>query len=405
VRDIEGLGFPIAIRGFAKLQTESLRFPLLARRKEKNDARRLRMALEKTSIFRLLLLSASVLGVLGSGTKPLAAQTPASAVLITLRGPGEHGLQIADPQTMKVVATVPIPGGGEAHEVAVSPDGKLAFVTTTNFRMPQAGSPEEVPGRDFISVIDLTTQKELRRVQTGMESWPHGIVYVGGKVYFTAEGYMTVGCYDPATDHIEWMLGTAQNRTHMLVFSKDTKRIFTASTDSNTVTVIGPWEPPANYHKDHYGPRPIWGATQIPVGRGPEGIAITPDGKEVWVLNRGEGTASIIDTASLKVVQTFDLNTKVPVRLQFTPDGKRVVISDLDSGTVMILDAVARKEIKRIELGSRTHGVLISPDGSHAYVTELTSKRVAVIDLNKLELTGHILTGTEPENMAWAQRK
>jgi YVTN family beta-propeller protein len=366
------------------------------------------MTLGVTLIRRLVLFGAFALGTFAVFTRPAAAQIPSPALLITIRGPGEHSLAIADPLTGKVVGSVPIGGGGYPHEVAVSDDGKLAFVTVTNYGEGQRGDPEQIPD-DAISVIDLAARKQLHRVEIGPGSGPHGIVFAGGKVYFTAEGYQLVGRYDPASNQIDWMLGTGQGRTHMLAISKDMNKIFTANTESNSVTAIEPWKPPPNYQKvpNHLPPR--WIATAIPVGKGPEGIAISPDGKEVWTTTFFDGGVSIIDVATKKVLQTLNLKPKVtfPLRLQFTPDGKRVLIADGYNGELLVLDAVTRKEIKmkRINLSDRIHGVLITPDGSRAYVTVLTGNNVAVIDLKTLELTGRISTGTQPEAMAWAEMR
>ena len=111
------------------------------------------------------------------------AQTPSPALVITFRGSRE--VAIIDPETTKIVARVPV--GHLPHELAVSDDGKFAFATTNN-RGDVNETAEVVPDNDFISVVDLVAQKELRRVQTGIGSFPHGIRFVGGKVYYTAQG-------------------------------------------------------------------------------------------------------------------------------------------------------------------------------------------------------------------------
>jgi YVTN family beta-propeller protein len=389
------------------------------------------MTLEKRLIKRVVLLGALALSTSAVITRLAAAQTPSPALLITTRGAGDHSLTIANPLTMKVVGRVPIDGGGYPHEVAVSADGKLAFVTNASYAKKASPddpeNPEGIQG-SFISVINLAAQKEIHRVETGVGSYPHGIVFASGKVYYTAEGYKLVGRYDPASDKIDWEQGTGQSRQHMLVVTKDLTKIFTANTDSDTVSAIVLWDSPADYHSTHYDPPPTWNVTQIPVGHGPEGIAMSPDEKEVWVAHRSGGTLSIIDVATKKVVQTLDLNTTRPLRPKFTPDGKRFVIVDGESADVLVLDTVTRKEIKRIHLAdqseaalrklkalqdagkgdqspSKTHGLLISPDGSHVYVTVLGGNYIAVIDLKTFELTGRIPTGSRPEGMAWAQTR
>src|SRR5947209_5595860 len=84
-------------------------------------------------------------------------------------------LLIVDPVAKKIVAEVPT--GTGPHEVTASEDGKLAFVSNYG---------EQTPG-DSLSVIDLTTGKELHRRNLGALRRPHGIVASHGRVYFTAE--------------------------------------------------------------------------------------------------------------------------------------------------------------------------------------------------------------------------
>ena len=202
------------------------------------------------------------------------------------------------------------------------------------------------------------------------------------------------------------MQGTGQMRTHMLVVTKDSNKIFAANTSSNTVTAIVKGELPADYQQVSYDSLPAWNVTQIPVGGGPEGIAMSPDEKEVWVAGRNDGGLSIIDVASKKVIQKITVQSPGPSSPAFTPDGKRVIIADNSKGDVLVLDAVTRTEIKRIgNVGHEPHGVLIAPDGLRAYVAIEGSNNIVVIDLKKLEVTGSIGIGDSPEKMAWARRR
>jgi YVTN family beta-propeller protein len=205
-----------------------------------------------------------------------------------------------------------------------------------------------------------------------------------------------IGRYDPSTRQVDWTLGIGQNRTHMLAVSKDESRIFTANVNSDTISILD---------RDKNGDASGWIQTPISVGKGPEGFDVSPDGKEVWAANSHDGTLSIIDVASRKVVQTLDLHTKFANRVKFSPDGKLVLISDLGLGDLIALDAAARKEVKRLNLGHGVAGILIVPDGSRAYVAVSTDGQVAVVDLKTFSVTGRISTGKGPDGMAWAVRK
>jgi YVTN family beta-propeller protein len=346
-------------------------------------------------------------------TASLAAQTPSPALVITIRGAGEHAVAIVDPRTNMVVGRVPIVGGGYPHEIAISDDGKTAYVTNSGIGViNKTVNPEGIPG-DFISVIDLASQKETRRIELGLDSWPHGIVFNGGKVYYTAEGFQLVGRYDPASNHLDWALGSGQHGQHMIAITKDGNKIFTVNYGSNTVAALVHNLVASHEGRQSSGPtRELWDVTEIPVLNLSEGITVSPDDKELWVSTKADrksesssGGITIIDIPSLKVSDTLDLKTPNPGRIKFTPDGKRVVIADLENGNVLLVDAATRKEIKRMKVGSRTHGLVITPDGSRAYTTVVMDNNVAVIDLATFEVTGRITAGTQPESVAWAEAK
>jgi YVTN family beta-propeller protein len=309
----------------------------------------------------------------------VAAETPSPALLVLNKD--DNALAIVDPVSKKVVGRVPT--GQAPHEATVSDDGKLAFAA--NYGTQQA------PG-NTISVIDLVNQKELHRVDLGAMGRPHGLFFADGKAYFTAEAAKLIGRYDPATNKVDWLLGTGQNGTHMVLLSQDRTHIFTSNIASNSITVMD--STPGG-----------WDETVIAVGKGPEALDLSPDGKQIWTAHSGDGGVSIIDIAARKVTQTFDVNTKRSNRLKFTPDGKRVLISDMAAGDLVVLDAATHKEIKRINLGRNPEGILIVPDGSRAYVAVNGDNQIAVVDLKTLAVTDRISPGTGPDGMAWAVRK
>jgi YVTN family beta-propeller protein len=315
-------------------------------------------------------------------TSVAISQTPSPALLVLEKE--DKSLAFVDPGTLKVVARAP--AGEDPHEVVVSQDGSRAYISNYGgFRTPQ----------NTLSVVDLSSQKALSPVGLGPLKAPHGLDVVNDKVYFSAEGSKVIGCYDPATKQVEWMVGTGQDRTHMLKVLPDLRAIFTASMTSSTITVFEP-----DKNADSSG----WTETNIPVSKAPEGFDVSPDGKELWAASHQE-MVTIIDIATKKVIQTINVHTKFANRLKFTPDGKRVLISDLGNGDLIVVDAASRKEVKRVSLGRGAAGILVVPDGSVAYIAVSPDSNIAVVDLKTLSVTGRIATGKGPDGLAWAVRK
>jgi len=284
---------------------------------------------------------------------------------------------VINPETAAVLATVPT--GEGPHELVTSTDGKTAFAS--NYGTGPA------PGHT-ISMIDIASGKELRRIDVAPLSRPHGLAFANGKLYFTAEADKKVARYDPAADKVDWQFETGQNATHMVLPTKDARTLFTSNISSDSISMI----------QESGG---TWNQTVIPVGKGPEGLDLSPNGRELWSAHSRDGGVSVIDVASKKVVHTIAAGTKRSNRIKLTPDGKFALISDLEAGDLVVLDAVAHKEVKRLPLGKMPEGILIPPSGGHAYVAVNGDNHVAVIDPKTWQVTKKIPTGKGPDGMAW----
>ena len=335
---------------------------------------------------RFLLLTAAVLG-LAAASAPSAQRAPARLLVLNKE---DANLAIVDPVSGSVLGRVPV--GQGPHELVVSTDGKMAFAS--NYGTGPA------PGRT-ISMIDLGSMKELRRIDVSPLSRPHGLAFANGKLYFTAEADRKIARYDPATDTIDWQFETGQGTTHMVLLSKDGRTIFTSNIGGDSVSAI------------QQGRDGAWTQTVIPSGttmrgnaevkgpKAPEGIDLSPDGREVWSAHSRDGGLSIIDVASKTVVQTVNIGTRRSNRVKLTPDGQFALVSDLDAGELVVLHAPDRKAFKVIPLGRMPEGILIPPGGGVAYVAVNGDNFVAVVDLKTWQVTKQIQTGAGPDGMAW----
>jgi len=286
-----------------------------------------------------------------------------------------------------------MPSGPDPHEVVASTDGKMAFISNYGGGAYNTLTP-----------VDLVAQKTLPAVDLGALRGPHGLMFAGGKVWFTAEVAKVIGSYDPATKKVDWVLGTGQNRTHMIYVFEDLKRIITSNISSATMTII---DKTANVPRPPGGSpaREDWDETTIAVGRGAEGFDVTPNGKGLWSANAQDGTISILDLATKKVTETLDANIQSANRLKFTPNGKMAFISALRLPDAVVFDVTERKEVKRIKIGRGAAGIQMEPDGSRVFVACTPDDYVVVIDLKKLEVVGKIDAGKQPDGMDWVVQR
>jgi len=173
----------------------------------------------------------------------LEGQSPPSPVLLVL-SKADRTVSIVDPTTLKVVARMP--SGPDPHEIVADADGKLAYAS--NYGGPGGAY-------NTISVVDLVEHKALPPIDLGALRGAHGLAFAGGKLWFTAETNKVIGSYDPATKRVDWVLGTGQNRTHMIIVSASLKRIVTSNVSSATMSIIDKITRPGPWSRLEEGPR------------------------------------------------------------------------------------------------------------------------------------------------------
>lgn len=307
---------------------------------------------------------------------PASAQTPTARLVVLNKE--DATLVTVDPATGRVLGRVPT--GEGPHEVAVSADGRTAVVGNYGAQTPGG----------TLSVIDLVAMKELHRVDVSPLRRPHGVFFNGGSVFFTSETNRIIARYDLAGNKIDWLFGTGQAGTHMVWVNADASKMYACNIGSDSISIL------------ERGANPLaWNQTVIPVGKGPEGFDVTPDGRQIWAAHSRDGGISIIDIEQKKVIATMSLETKRSNRLKFTPDGTLALVSDLDAGELFVIDVAARNLRKKIPLGRMVEGILIPPDGARAYVAVNGDNYIAVVDLKTLTVTGRIEPGKGPDGMAW----
>jgi DNA-binding beta-propeller fold protein YncE len=321
---------------------------------------------------------------------PLAAHAQGALLVVTKQS---HALAIVDGATLQVRARIPI--GEDPHEVIVGPDKKTAYVSNYG-----EGTLHT------LAVIDLPNQKARPSIDLAPLRGPHGLTLHNQTIWFTAEGSKALGTLNPATRQVETVLGTGQDKTHLVWVSKDGRKVVASNAGSGTmsifdrmevkpVTVPGAPLPPASYTA------PGWRHTLLPVGKAAEGFAVSPDEQELWVGNE-DGTISIINLTNEKPETPLAVDVRGANRLKFTPDGGLVLVTTHTGKDLVVIDAHTRNLIKRIPIEQRgASGIQVQPDGKRAFVACPRDHYVAVVDLHQLTMVAKIDAGREPDGLAW----
>jgi YVTN family beta-propeller protein len=296
----------------------------------------------------------------------LALSAALSAQTVAVINRGENTISLIDPAG----ATVKLPTGEGPHE-ALSCGGRILVSNYGN----------QTPGSTFF-VYDPAARKQVGTVDVAPLARPHGMVCAGDAVWFTAETNMAIGRIRLADLKLDQIVGTGQKAGHMIARVPSTGAMYVANITANVVSRF------ANGT-----------ITTAAAGQSPEGIDVSPDGATVWAANRGDSTISVIDTASMKSVETIP-TAKFVFRVRFTPDGKRVLATEPESNAVRVFDAASRKLIQSIPVDGLPVSVAITADGKRAYVVGAGAAKVYEIDLEKLAVARTFATGAGPDGVA-----
>jgi YVTN family beta-propeller protein len=311
----------------------------------------------------------------------LGRSRPVARGLLVVANQFEHTALLVDPETRREVAKVVV--GVNGHEVAVSKDGRFAYVPIYG----NAGVGK--PGTDgtSIDVVDIRERKLAYTIDLGKPLRPHEpAIGPDGRLYVTAELSQSLDVIDPATHKVIAENPTGQPESHMFVITPDGSRAYTANVHSGTVSVLD-----LVHHSL---------ITTIPVSKIVQRIAIQPNGRYVFTHDQAAPRIAVIDTSTNKVSSWIDLPESA-YSSEPTPDGRWLVAAGL-KGHIFVIDLQAGKLAKTFDAPTALGKVLIRPDGGVAYVSFLTAGKIEVLDLHTWQIEPSIDLTPGVDGMAWA---
>lgn len=222
------------------------------------------------------------------------------------------------------------------------------------------------------------------------------------RVYTADQNSNTVSVINPVTNTLLGQIRLGNQRpdvlsplykgeinVHGLGFSPDHKTLIAVSNGSNSVAFI---DTASNKVK---------GITYI--GRSPHEGFFTADGREVWVVVRGENYISVIDPNTYKETRRIE-TTAGPGMVLFHPNGKLAFVVSSFNPVAEIIDVKKHKVIKQIKVVSPFSPFLqFTPDFKEVWMTHKDVGKVTRIDTVKLEVKGVFDTGFITNHLAFAK--
>ena len=135
------------------------------------------------------------------------------------------------------------------------------------------------------------------------------------------------------------------------------------------------------------------------------GTAVSPDGDYAYITNLGGScTVSVVGTSTNTIVTNVDVGGCLTgggaYNLAVTPDGAYVYLSAWFGNSVSVIDTSTNTLYTIISIGNRPWAVAITPDGTRAYVTIQDDNQIKVIDIATNTVIDTIDVDNSPSGIA-----
>jgi YVTN family beta-propeller protein len=316
--------------------------------------------------------------VLGSNIESRAIALTPNARMLLVVNPDSNSLSLVDIETRAVTAEVPV--GIDPRCVAVAPDSAVAYVANR--------------GSNDITIVDVTNGASAGSIDVGVR--PYGVVVSpdGTRLYVAEQGQDQLRILDTATRETLARISTA-DRPSGLALSSDGHILYVTHLLSPFLTVLEGVDGPI----DEILTRRIalWPDSNLlqSIVLSPDGLTgyvpHTRSNSANMALTFDTTVFPLVslvnlDTETHRVGAQFDLGTLDPpgVGLPFdaavTPDGRELWVVNAASNDLSILDLERRNLAAHIEVEDNPRAIVLSPDGATVYVNNTLAGTVSVID-------------------------
>jgi PQQ-dependent catabolism-associated beta-propeller protein len=329
---------------------------------------------------------------------PRAAQAK-SLIYVSLEEGGE--VVAVDPDTGTVEARVPV--GKRPRGIKVSPNGKLLFVALS-------GSPRAAPGidesklppgdraADGIGIVDLTTHKLLRTIQSGQDPEAFDVSRDGKTLYVSNEETAEMSVVDIASGVVKHKVpvggepeGVTLSPNGKLVYVTSETDSIIAAIATDKLTVVG----------------------RMPVGPRPRSVAFTRDGKTAFATSENGAQLTVLDVGKNAPIGTIKVVAQAktvlgprPMGTVLSPDGKTLYVSCGRGESVAVIDVATRKVTHLFDgVGARPWGIGVSHDGTKLFTANGPSNDVSIVDAATGKVTSRVKVGGLPWGLVVAPEK
>jgi YVTN family beta-propeller protein len=292
---------------------------------------------------------------------------------------GASALLRVDAETGEVEARVPI--GNAGHEVAVSADGRTAYVPIYgDGALGQPGS-----NGSSVDIVDLATMESRGSIDLKAGVRPHQAALArDGMLWVTAEQQDAVLIVNPARRQIVDRIELGQPQAHMLALSPDGRRAYTANVSAGTVSVI-----------DVSQRRLL---DTIRVAARVQRISVSPDSRWVFTHDNEAPRVAVIDAQTNRIARWFDLPDRAYASA-VTPDGSRLIAVSPFARALYAIDLATGLVERTLPLSAACGAIVIAPGGERAWLS-CGSGVIPVVNLASMRVERELVVGPGIDGLA-----
>ncbi len=297
-----------------------------------------------------------------------------------------------DPSTFKEVAALDV--DKLPHEVAIAPDHRTAYVSIYG---PGIFGNNPTPAQTIV-VIDLASRAITGTISVAPYFAPHGMMIAAdGRLWVSCDSSAKLLMVNTATKSIEEAFDTGSTGSHWISMTPDGAKIYI----SNKTAPVGAFD---------VATRKLVKSIELPsTKQGSEGIAVSPDGKRVLVVDNLDARVHVIDTATDTVVESIDLQGNPPtnpkrsrnMRIRYSLDGRYVVTANFASGVIYIHEAKNLGRQVPMVVAKGPMGFAFAPDLRTAIVANHDSGIATVFDMADHRILGYFDGGNGIETLTY----
>jgi PQQ-dependent catabolism-associated beta-propeller protein len=138
----------------------------------------------------------------------------------------------------------------------------------------------------------------------------------------------------------------------------------------------------------------------VPVGNRPRGIALSSDGRYLYICASDDDTIQVMDTETREILGHLPSGPD-PELLVVSPDDSLIYVANEDDNMVTVIDVASKTAVTEIPVGVEPEGMGVSHDGKWIVNTSETTNMAHFINADTLEITDNVLVDQRPRFAEW----